>query len=113
MAKDRQLKYWLNQLCKKMNDTISASDDINQCIQRIKDQGFDLCLFLEATVCVSQEEEETPFHRYKKLISSNEPKKGKRLRLTKSDKTFLESLKISLGNQKRTPPNRHRLNPKP
>ena len=85
-----------------MNDAIEDSTSISRCIQEIKAQGFDLSVFLEATVYLSHKDE-TPVHQYKKQVSSRSSRKPKRLRLNHNDRACLDSLKISYGRTHRDP----------
>ena len=50
MTVDDKLKELLKELGDKINESISTSDDVNSQIQRIRDEGYDLYVFLDATI---------------------------------------------------------------
>jgi hypothetical protein len=60
---DDKIKQLLRELGSAINDSISNSDDVNQHIQRIRDEGYNLYVVLDATIGlnrIGEEEEETP-----------------------------------------------------
>ena len=58
---DEKIKQLLRELGAAINESISSSDDVNQQIQRIRDEGYDLYVILDATIGLNkhgaQEEE--------------------------------------------------------
>jgi len=59
---DDKIKQLLKELGSAINDSISNSEDVNDHIQRIRDQGYNLYVVLDATIGLNRigEEEETP-----------------------------------------------------
>ena len=58
---DDKIKQLLQDLGTAINESISGSDDVNQHIQRIRDEGYDLYVVLDATIGLNKQgaEEET------------------------------------------------------
>ncbi len=58
---DDKIKQLLRDLGNAINESISGSDDVNQQIQRIRDEGYNLYVVLDATIGLNrQDEEEEP-----------------------------------------------------
>jgi hypothetical protein len=59
---DDKIKQLLRELGSAINDSISNSEDVNEHIQRIRDEGYNLYVVLDATIGLNRlgEEEETP-----------------------------------------------------
>jgi hypothetical protein len=59
---DDKIKQLLQQLGTAINDSISSSEDVNEHIQRIRDEGYNLYVVLDATIGLNRlgEEDETP-----------------------------------------------------
>lgn len=59
---DDKIKQLLRELGSAINDSISSSEDVNEHIQRIRDQGYNLYVVLDATIGLNRigEEEEKP-----------------------------------------------------
>jgi hypothetical protein len=59
---DDKIKQLLRELGSAINDSISNSEDVNEHIQRIRDEGYNLYVVLDATIGLNKlgEEEETP-----------------------------------------------------
>ena len=59
---DDRIKQLLRDLGTAINESISGSDDVNRQIQRIRDEGYNLYVVLDATIGLNRtdEEEETP-----------------------------------------------------
>ena len=59
---DDKIKQLLRELGSAINDSISSSEDVNEHIQRIRDEGYNLYVVLDATIGLNRigEEEETP-----------------------------------------------------
>jgi len=47
---DDKIKQLLRELGTAINESISSSDDVNRHIQRIRDEGYDLYVILDATI---------------------------------------------------------------
>ena len=59
---DDKIKQLLRELGSAINDSISNSEHVNEHIQRIRDEGYNLYVVLDATIGLNKlgEEEETP-----------------------------------------------------
>jgi hypothetical protein len=60
---DDKIKQLLQQLGTAINDSISSSDDVNEHIQRIRDEGYNLYVVLDATIGLNRlgdDADETP-----------------------------------------------------
>jgi len=59
---DDKIKQLLRELGSAINDSISNSEHVNEHIQRIRDEGYNLYVVLDATIGLNRrgEEEETP-----------------------------------------------------
>lgn len=92
------MKQRMKELGEAINETLANSDQIAEVISRIKAEGYDVFLVLEATVGFSQAGNEGV---------ASDAKDGADLRLTipelkvtPSDKRFLKSLRIAVDEQK-------------
>jgi hypothetical protein len=54
---DDKIKQLLQDLGSAINESISNSDDVNQHIQRIRDEGYDLYVVLDATIGLNKQDE--------------------------------------------------------
>lgn len=59
---DEKIKHLLQQLGTAINESISSSDDVNEHIQRIRDEGYNLYVVLDATIGLNRlgDDDETP-----------------------------------------------------
>lgn len=59
---DDKIKQLLRELGAAINDSISSSEGVNEHIQRIRDEGYNLYVVLDATIGLNRlgEEEQTP-----------------------------------------------------
>lgn len=55
---DDKIKQLLQQLGTAINDSISSSEDVNEHIQRIRDEGYNLYVVLDATIGLNRLGEE-------------------------------------------------------
>lgn len=53
---DDKIKQLLQELGTAINESISGSDDVNRHIQRIRDEGYDLYVVLDATIGLNKQE---------------------------------------------------------
>lgn len=94
---DPKLKRWMKELGEAINSSVSEAEPIADVIGKIKDQGYDVFLVLEATIGFNKREleiDEKPAP--KDRGSSTEPE----FRISSQDVRFLRSLRISLeGDQ--------------
>lgn len=56
---DDKIKQLLRDLGIAINESISGSEDVNSHIQRIRDEGYDLYVVLDATIGLNKQEDET------------------------------------------------------
>jgi hypothetical protein len=56
---DDKIKQLLRELGTAINESISSSDDVNRQIQRIRDEGYNLYVVLDATIGLNKEGEES------------------------------------------------------
>lgn len=54
---DEKIKQLLQDLGTAINESISGSDDVNEHIQRIRDEGYDLYVVLDATIGLNRQGE--------------------------------------------------------
>ncbi|MGZ5433943.1 MAG: hypothetical protein ACXW31_00735 [Thermoanaerobaculia bacterium] len=53
---DDKIKQLLQELGTAINESISGSEDVNRHIQRIRDEGYDLYVVLDATIGLNKQE---------------------------------------------------------
>jgi hypothetical protein len=85
------LKRLIKDLGDAINDSLSESEEIAEAIAKIKTEGYDVLLVLEATIGFSKREEEA--EEAEKLVPAyGEPE----FRVNAQDVKFLKSLRISV-----------------
>jgi hypothetical protein len=52
------MKQLLRELGSAINESISSSDDVNRQIQRIRDEGYDLYVVLDATIGLNKQDDD-------------------------------------------------------
>jgi hypothetical protein len=87
-----RLKHLMKDLGEAINVSLSESEQIAQVIARIKDEGVDVFLVLEATIGFNKhDEEDAP-----QLVSSRNKKNAEpEFSINAQDVRFLKSLRIS------------------
>jgi hypothetical protein len=55
---DDKIKQLLRDLGTAINESISGSDDVNRHIQKIRDEGYDLYVVLDATIGLNKQDDE-------------------------------------------------------
>lgn len=55
---DDKIKQLLRDLGTAINESISGSDDVNRHIQKIRDEGYDLYVVLDATIGLNKQDED-------------------------------------------------------
>jgi len=94
---DAKLKQLMKQLGDTINTSLSESEDIADVITRIREQGYDVFLMLEATIGFNKhedEEEEETAVVMSSTTSDGEPE----LHISPQDAKFLRSLRIALDD---------------
>ena len=92
---DEKIKQLLQQLGSAINESISSSDDVNEQIQKIRDEGYNLYVVLDATIGLNRQDEEndaTPAGGQPELIVKND--KEVQFRINVNDLALLRSLGI-------------------
>jgi hypothetical protein len=59
---DDKIKQLLQELGTAINESISSSEDVNLHIQRIRDEGYDLYVVLDATIGLNRQDGEAGDH---------------------------------------------------
>jgi hypothetical protein len=57
---DEKIKQLLRDLGTAINESISGSDDVNRQIQKIRDEGYNLYVVLDATIGLNRQDENEP-----------------------------------------------------
>jgi hypothetical protein len=86
---DQKLERLMKQLGEAINDSISGSEQIAEVIARIKTDGYDIFVVLEATVGFNKREAESSLAS---ISRQGEPE----LHISPQDARFLKSLRISV-----------------
>jgi hypothetical protein len=92
VALNQNVKNLIQKLGEAIHESVSESEDIAGVVKNIREQGFDVLLMLEATICLNEVEPEVG----DASETSEETKEGP---FTQSDLTFLKSLRISLTEE--------------
>lgn len=92
-----RLKKLLKELGEAINGSLSESEQIAQVIAKIKDEGFDIFLVLEATIGFNRRDEQAA-PGSAELVSMRNNKKNPEpdFTMNASDVRFLKSLRISV-----------------
>ena len=93
---DAAIKRLMKKLGDAINDSLSDSPKINECIQGIRDVGYDVFLVIEAKIGYNRksnsDEEAVP--------AAEKVEEPVRLRITSEDAKFLKSLKIAIDSER-------------
>jgi hypothetical protein len=87
---DQRLKNMMKQLGDAINNSLSDSDQIAEVVSRIKADGYDVLLVLEATIGFSQREDEESGES----VLADMTRDSASLKMTSQDAKFLKSLRI-------------------
>ena len=87
---DDKIKQLLQELGTAINESISGSDDVNRHIQRIRDEGYDLYVVLDATIGLNKQEPDTDENE----VAVAEPPKEVQFRINVNDLAMLRGLGI-------------------
>lgn len=85
-----RIKQLLQDLGTAINESISGSEEVNQHIQRIRDEGYDLYVVLDATIGLNKQTDETDEDESKTV----EPMHEVQFRINVNDLAMLRSLGI-------------------
>jgi len=98
MAVDEKIKQLLRELGSAINESISGSDDVNKQIQKIRDEGYNLYVVLDATIGLNREGGE-PEPTAEVIVKSD---KEIQFRININDLALLRSLGIDPTRKVRT-----------
>jgi hypothetical protein len=87
---DDRIKQLLQELGTAINESISGSEDVNQHIQRIRDEGYDLYVVLDATIGLNKQEADSTGEE---LVPATPPREVQ-FRINVNDLSMLRSLGI-------------------
>ena len=94
---DDKIKQLLKDLGSAINESISASEDVNRHIQRIRDEGYNLYVVLDATIGLNKQgeegEEQQPPSATAELVVRDE-NKDVQFRINVNDLSLLRGLGI-------------------
>lgn len=90
-----QLKRLIKELGEAINGSLSESQQIAQVIAKIKEEGYDIFLVLEATLGFNRHDEENPAGSGQ-LVGSRRRGSEPEFSITAHDVRFLKSLRISV-----------------
>ena len=96
-----RIKQLLRELGSAINESISSSDDVNRHIQRIRDEGYDLYVVLDATIGLNKQgdDEEAPASSPGAIVVSD---KDVKFRINVNDLSLLRALGIDPTRKVRT-----------
>jgi hypothetical protein len=92
-----RLKKLIKELGDAINGSLSESQQIARVIAKIKDEGYDIFLVLEATLGFNRQDEE-PQSSSGQLVGSRRRSSEPQFSITAHDVRFLKSLRISVEN---------------
>jgi hypothetical protein len=84
----------MKELGEAINGSLSESEQIAQVIARIKDEGFDVFLVLEATIGFNRHDEEAA----PELVGTRKKNGEPEFSINAHDVRFLKSLRISIDD---------------
>lgn len=99
---DDRIKQLLRDLGTAINESISGSDDVNKQIQKIRDEGYNLYVVLDATIGLNRQDgavEEEPVPAEVVAVKSS---KDVQFRININDLALLRSLGIDPTRKVRT-----------
>ncbi len=98
-ANGEEVKRMVNELGETIQRTLAESPQIAHCLSRIRAEGYDVSLVLEATIGFSKTGSPQPAEvsTVDFRVDKSEPAP---LKMTPLDKKFLRSLKISIEDEK-------------
>jgi hypothetical protein len=97
---DDRIKQLLQDLGSAINESISSSDDVNRHIQKIRDEGYDLYVVLDATIGLNKQDED-PGETTAVTVPSKPPKEVQ-FRININDLALLRALGIDPTRKVRT-----------
>lgn len=89
---DEKIKQLLQELGTAINESISGSDDVNRHIQKIRDEGYDLYVVLDATIGLNKQEPDAAEDG--DVVAAAEPPKEVQFRINVNDLAMLRAIGI-------------------
>ena len=101
---DDKIKQLLRDLGTAINESISGSDDVNRHMQKIRDEGYDLYVVLDATIGLNKQdgEEHEPTPATALVARNASTNKEAQFRINVNDLSLLRSLGIDPTRKVRT-----------
>src|SRR5256885_1739559 len=78
---DDKIKQLLRDLGTAINESISGSDDVNRHIQKIREEGYDLYVVLDATIGLNKQDDDEP------AVVTSAPAEAPQTAVVRSDKS--------------------------
>jgi len=97
---DDKIKQLLQELGTAINESISGSEDVNRHIQRIRDEGYDLYVVLDATIGLNKQDngqdngQESDTPRGEEVTAVTKSAKEVQFRINVNDLAMLRALGI-------------------
>jgi hypothetical protein len=88
---DDKIKQLLQDLGTAINESISGSEDVNRHIQRIRDEGYDLYVVLDATIGLNKQDADSTDDT---VVTPSEPPREVQFRINVNDLALLRALGI-------------------
>jgi hypothetical protein len=88
---DDKIKQLLQNLGTAINESISGSEDVNRHIQKIRDEGYDLYVVLDATIGLNKQDADDEDSAVPQI---SEPPKEVQFRINVNDLALLRALGI-------------------
>jgi len=100
-ASTEDLRRFVDEVGSTIQRTLAESPQIAHCLSRIRAEGYEVSLVLEATIGFSKSgtRDAPEVSKFDFRVEKPEPA---RLKMTPLDKKFLRSLKISIEEEERT-----------
>ncbi|HET8774083.1 MAG TPA: hypothetical protein VFP80_09845 [Thermoanaerobaculia bacterium] len=89
---DDKIKQLLQELGTAINESISGSEDVNRHIQRIRDEGYDLYVVLDATIGLNKQEPDAG--EATEAVAVAKPAREVQFRINVNDLAMLRGLGI-------------------
>jgi hypothetical protein len=91
---DERIKQLLQDLGTAINESISGSEHVNEHIQRIRDEGYDLYVVLDATIGLNKQGDESDSADGTDAVVAAEPPREIQFRINVNDLALLRALGI-------------------
>lgn len=83
----------MQELGEAINDAVMGSTDVDAALAKVRGNGIDVFLVLEATICVRRKDGESVEVEHVPVL----PEPGEQVELSHEDQQFLKRLRISVG----------------